>query len=188
METQSIPFDQMDDFEEEYSDSDVADASSGGQLPAGKYRCTVIDIQGRQMMHMSPVCLGLNLTLRINRVLTVGGAPASQEINDQLVGRKTYDDIAMPKAGEKDWVRNRRINIAAAFGLIPETGGRVTKSMWFSLVGQEIIVNLEEGKKRDKETGKLVPSGYMNVKMFGGYEAVGAGGESGDPVISADDI
>jgi hypothetical protein len=190
METQAIDFDQMPDFEEEYSQDDVQDASSGGQLPAGKYRCTVADIQGKQLNHMTPPCLGLNLQLKITKVISVGGAPASAEMNEQLMGRKTYDDIAMPKAGEKDWVRNRRINIAAAFGLIPESGGRVTKQMWFSLVGQEIVINLEEGKKRDKETGKLVPSGYMNVKLFGGYEPLGSGdnGTAGEPQISPDDI
>lgn len=190
METQAIAFDQMPDFEEEYSQDDVQDASSGGQLPPGKYRCVVADIQGRLLNHMTPPCLGLNLTLKITRVITVGGVPASAELNEQLLGRKIFDDIAMPKAGEKDWVRNRRINIAAAFGLIPEAGGRVTKQMWFSLVGQEIIINLEEGKKRDKESGKLVSSGYMNVKLFGGYEPASGGNGAGyaEPQISADDI
>lgn len=162
--------------DEQVTSEDVVSAEATGKAPIGRYHCTVTNIEPDELTYMTPMCIGLKVELKINYAIEINKKPA--EGTDVLLhkGKKITDDIGLFAEGEKDYARNRRIQIAKRFGLISDSGGAITGNMWMSLIGKNILVNYVQRRAKNKETGKYEPTDFNCVSMFDGYETVPGNG------------
>lgn len=182
-------------FSENVTEDDVK-KSQGSKLPVGWYVMEVSKIDLKQLTHLTPPAMGLHLEMTV-----VESQEKTGEDKFKYTGIKTTDDVAMPKAGEKDWVKNRRVQVARAFEIIPVTGGAITKDMWLSILKKKVLVKIVVAQKKNKATGVYEDTEFTQVALFDGYKslasmakmnAAGAGNGNGITKtaveITADDI
>ncbi len=162
--------------DENVTEQDIITAESTGKAPVGKYVCTVHDLETVELVYMNPPCIGLKIKMTIGWAIEINKNPVQGKEVLTHAGKKIDDDVALFVAGEKDYARNRRLQIAKRFGILAKEGGKLTHDAWLSLIGKRIVVNYIQKRVKNKETGKYEPSDFNAVDMFNGYEPfVGSG-------------
>ena len=163
------------------TEEDVSAAESMGQMPIGKWLCTVKRTAPRmaQPSNYTSECVSINLKMCIDKAIEVDGKTVGEEESGSYEGRFIWDDVLMEHADEKAGMRKRRILVAKRFGLI--TGDQaITKKMWAEdIIGRPIIITTESQTYDDK-------FGVEQTKIkvaFNGYDAVadsnsGSGGQA----------
>lgn len=161
---------------ESITEEDVKSAEQlGARTPVGRYLCTCVESNPRQMDFKEYSCIGANLKWRIDKAIELGVKedkrwifkPVEGNQSEPFEGMFIYDDIAMYSPKEKEGMKKRRIMIAKRIGLISDTTAQITKEMWAkSIIGKQAVITMEEQVYKDKND---IEKATIKV-AFGGYE------------------
>jgi hypothetical protein len=173
-----IDFDSHDVSEEEYKKADERITT-----PIGRFECTCKESVPQLIKGDKESYYAVNLKWEIDRVLEHNGVPtyiekdgqvvANPEFDsdaaDEFLGRKIFDTVPLPKASEKDAVKNRRILIAKRLGLIGAGNMKISKDTFMRhIIEKQAILTTEEqsyeknGKK--KTIVKVAFDGYAPLE------------------------
>ena len=180
-----LRWEDIEDEIETLTDSDIADAEAMGRLPVGKFLCTCIDSQPRQVNLTNYTCMAANVKFVIDQVLEINGEPVDPAEFEHLEGRYIWDSIFLPHPEEKDGMKKRRILIAKRFGVIGNgRGNDVSNKTWAQdILNKQIILTTEESTWTDRKTGALKKNTQV---AFGGYDAVANHGTNSKTAAGAD--
>ena len=171
------------DFDEDVSEGDVKEAT-GGKYPVGKFICRVSARDVIPMEKMEPPCYGQAIELTIIEALEIDKKPATDKNRHTSDGIILKDEVPMPKAGEKEWVKKKRTAVAVALKLIPPTGGPLNAEKWAKALGRTAIIETDFTRRKNDSTGKWEPTDFVAIKMFGEW----AMAETPEPAIDLDAI
>jgi len=164
-------WEEVEDEVEKFSDTDINDAESMGRLPIGKFLCTCIKSDPREMKLSAYTCIAANLQFSIDKVFEINGSVVNPAEFEHLEKRYIWDSIFLPHPDEKAGMKKRRVLIARRFGLIgPGQDNDISNKTWSKdVLNKQVIITTEKNSWQDKDTGAL----KTNTKVaFSGYEAV----------------
>lgn len=161
-------WDEFNVEDEDFTDEEAKEIDEGQKLiPIGLYLCTCISSTPKQIDFRAYSVLGTTLCLNIEKVLEIQKRPPTNDEAYFYVGKKIYDDVAMPHSQEKDAMKKRRKMVALRMrAVIP--GETIGREVWQTgVIGKMVIIHMVDGSYTDK-TGKYVDK--TKVDFFNGYE------------------
>ena len=155
------------DAEESVSKEEMENAESMGKAPVGKFLCTVDSSKPKKRDPKEGKSYFVaGLKHRIDRVIEISGRQATEEDQEKWVGKFIFDDIGLPKDGESELLKNRRIMILKRAGILSPSSTKIPADAWsVQIVGKQFLI--ENVDQLDKKSGKT----YRQV-AFDGYHPV----------------
>ena len=143
-----------------------------GGVPVGKFLCTCTKSVPKQKNPRDKdksSYFVASLYWRVDRALEVDGVVLKGDEGEGYEGRLIFDDVILPREGEKDGLRKRRILIASRTGIISNTSEAIPSNAWSELIldKQVILERIEDSYLAEggikKTSIKVAFSGYEST-------------------------
>ena len=165
----NLTWDQVPEEIESITPEEIAKAESGNVKPIGKY---LVVVKGSEPKQINPKTkpgeapkdsyMIANLKLEIEEVVEIDHKPVNGNEYDQLCGKIIWDGVNLPRSGENEIFKSRRIHILHAAGIISKTSTAIPQKAFSELiVGKRFLIDYDDNV--NKETGKV----FRQVSLFG---------------------
>ena len=152
---------EMDGQGETFTEADEQKYNSAGEFPVGRF-CG--DIKKLELKEVKPEkgepYHGVRIVIETERALEIEKTPVEKLIDpssvDWLAGKEMSILVGFPRAGEPDWSKNKRLNIAYALGIIGP-GQQLKNTDWQKTNGLRVIFKTIRRK-----------DGTVDLPMFSG--------------------
>ncbi len=156
---------------ENVTETEIKDAESMGKAPVGKFLCTCVKSAPREKHPKDPdkpSYFVANLHWRIDKCLQINGQAVVGDEGEAYEGRKLFDEVILPREGEKDGLRKRRILIASRTGVISATSEAIPANAWSELIQDKraVLEHIEETYTDANDNKKTI-----RKVAFSGYES-----------------